>query len=222
MSSANRFNYQHKNKIAKKLNTVPVGDRKDKVQITIGVMKEVYDSSPFLIRGDVRARVYEHLIGLGFSADECSYCYRMASNMIMPMLESGENILRGFSMLDAVAREAEKNLYRDVYSDGVVVGEMFDSGAAGVVHKAVSSKLNLILKAQQNLLAASKLADDRERAGDSDNHLDEMDRDKLMRYVSGELIDRPEIVEKLLGVEEEVLLEVNSIVDEVRREQEEI
>lgn len=169
-----------------------------KVFLTIKLMEEETAKNPFIDSASLRSATIKRAIEEGMDDMEADRMYRAASQVVVPFLKSGEKILRSDALLDGLVKKAEAHLMEDVYDkDGNVVGERFSHNVMNAITKALSVKLQTLTKIQSNLISAQKESHDVK--DDKDFKISEADKAQLERFIGGELIENPEIVEMLIS-----------------------
>lgn len=122
--------------------------------------------------------------------------YNAAANSILPFLDSGSKYARVDGMLDSLVATANKHLIQTAMTpDGDEV-EKLDVNVMNAIIKALGVKMSSLTKLQQNLIAAQKEVDNKQESNDLD--ITHLEREQLERLVSGQLIDNPEIIEKVI------------------------
>ena len=124
--------------------------------------------------------------------------YRATKNVIIPYFSSGAELVKGKSILDGIAKTANDNLYQEKFTkEGDSLGKVFEPAIANVVISAVSKKLDIIGKFQQNQIAAQRLIGLEEQAASLMDEISELEEDELDRFIFNEIVEETDIVDKL-------------------------
>jgi hypothetical protein len=131
-------------------------------------------------------------------------------------MNSGEKMLRTDALIDALILQAKDNLYETVYSkEGDAVGEKFSTSVMDSIIKAASLKMNTLVKVQANLISAQRESNNQQEQ--KDFNLQNAEIEQLERFVSGEIKDHPELIEKLLSkIDSKDSIEINSFHEEYK------
>lgn len=168
-----------------------------KVFHCIKLMEEITAENPFISSPALRAETIKRAMEYGMTDMEADRMYRAGSQVVVPFLKSGEKILRSDALLDALVAKAQNHLMEDVYDrNGAVVGEKFSANVMNAITKALGVKLQTLTKVQGNLISAQKESGDIK--DDKEFKISEADKEQLERFVGGELMENPEIVEMLI------------------------
>jgi hypothetical protein len=156
----------------------------------VRLIQSAWGDNPFGKESDIKQQVCgKYLSECGESAAKVSRWYYAAQHAVMPFLNSGEKMARADAQLDALAKIASDNLYDEE-------GQL-RSDVMGACIKAITGKMGILTKVQSNLIAANKEKENKD--GGEAFDLAKADRDQLERFVAGELMDNPEIVDRILG-----------------------
>lgn len=171
----------------------------------IKVMQEVAAAaaaaSKFLKPMELKKATIQTFIDQGYDSLEVSKYYDAAKHQVIPFFNSGEKTVETDSHLDAIVQVAKNNLFKKVYNkDGDYVGESFDSGAANIIIKASKTKMDSLLKSQANVISAQNKVDTTEDK--KDFQIEDADREQLERLIEGDLMEHPDLIEKLLQTED--------------------
>lgn len=136
--------------------------------------------------------VIDKIIKEGCDDIEAIKLYSSAANSVLPFLDSGSKYARVDGLLDSMASKAEKFLITEDEEGN----EKLDVNVMNGITKILSVKMQSLTKLQQNLIAAQKEVDNKQETNDLD--ITNLEREQLERLVSGELIDNPEVIEKVM------------------------
>ena len=176
--------------VARKIVESSVGEEHDHVLNMVRLIQTAWGDEPFGKESDIRQKVCAaYLEESRECASKVSRWYYAAQHAVMPFLNSGEKMARADAQLDALAEIASQNMYDEK-------GQL-RSDVMGACIKAITGKMGILTKVQSNLIAANKEKDD--KGGGEAFDLAKADRDQLERFVAGELMDNPEIVDRILG-----------------------
>lgn len=124
--------------------------------------------------------------------------YRATKNVIIPYFSSGAELVKGKSVLDGIAKIANKNLFQQQYSkEGQPLGEVFNPAVANVVISAVTKKLDVLSKFQQNQIAAQRLDALAETGASLTDEISQLEEEELDRFIFNEIVEETDIVDKL-------------------------
>jgi hypothetical protein len=163
----------------------------------VAAINETTADNPYMKDKDLKKKIIKQFMKDGHDDLEIARLYEAASHQVIPFFSSGRKMAQADSILDTIAREAKENLIQDVYDkNGNPVGTRFDASVAGVVIKAVKAKMDTLTKMQGNVISAqSKHTQEKES---KNFEIEDADREQLEKLVAGDLIEHPEIVDKLL------------------------
>jgi hypothetical protein len=181
-------------------------DRRDLLLLTVELISHISAEEPFLMDRELKQKVIDKLLAKKVNDVEAVRLFNAARNQVTPFFASGQKLAQADSQLDSIAREAKKNLYKDRYimtKEGPVsVGKEFDTNSAGVVIKAIKTKMDTLTKLQANVISAIKRTEDN-NDGKTEFTIEDADREQLERLVAGDLIDHSDLIDKLLNHNEE-------------------
>ena len=161
-------------------------------------MEQVTAENPFISAPDLKAETVRRAIEAGINDMEAERIYRAASQVVVPFMKSGEIKLRADALIDGLVKQASNHMMEDVYDrNGFVIGQKFSSNNMNAITKALNVKLQTLTKIQSNLILAQKETADIKDT--KDFRISDADKDQLERFVGGEFIDNPEIVEMLIS-----------------------
>lgn len=192
-------------------------DRRDLLLDTVERINRITEEQPFIKPKETKEAVVKYLMKQGVGDMEALRLYNAARNQMIPFFASGEKLAQADAQLDSIAREAQKNLYKDKYvatKEGpVLVGKEFDSNSASVVIKAVKGKMDTLLKAQSNVISAQRKEE--EMSDKKEFTIEDADREQLERLVAGDLMDHSDLVDKLLnqGQDDDVIPAFYEVID---------
>ena len=173
-------------------------DDQRKVWQSIEIMEQVTAENPFISAPDLKAETVRRAIEAGINDMEAERIYRAASQVVVPFMKSGEIKLRADALIDGLVKQASNHMMEDVYDrNGFVIGQKFSSNNMNAITKALNVKLQTLTKIQSNLILAQKETADIKDT--KDFRISDADKDQLERFVGGEFIDNPEIVEMLIS-----------------------
>ena len=189
-----------KDKYARRILTVANKDKSEQEKILrfVELINEVAAKNPFMPSAQQNKLVMKNAIDEGCDDLEAERCFRAASQIVVPFLSSGEKYARADALIDALVDMAEKHLMEDVYSkDGMVVGQRFSANTMNAMTKAIGIKMQTLTKIQANLISAQKESGADKESKDFD--INSFEKDQLERFISGELMENPEIVQNLIS-----------------------
>lgn len=205
------------NKYSKRITKLASSNNEDQVKLwrVIEIMESVTAKDCFVSSLNLKKQTMAIAIREGMGDLEADRLYRAASQVVMPFLKGGEKILRTDALIDGMIKEAKDNLYEAVYNDkGEEVGRRFSANNMNAITKAVSLQLQTLTKVQSNLIAAQKEA--KGGVDEKDFDISEADKEQLERYVKGELMDNPEIVEMLIAqIEQKDIIEIKNFDESI-------
>ena len=175
--------------------TTPKG--RNEILIATDLVTKAYNDDPFATPAEVKQRVCQVLVDdLGISDIRAVQLYTGATNSMIPFLSSGEKIVQADAQLDNLMKIASKELYRTLYDrNGNAISEEFNFKVMDSITKAQKVKLDTLMKAQSNIILAQK----QNHQEDKDFDLSSMERDQLERFVAGELVEHPDLVDNIIG-----------------------
>lgn len=122
--------------------------------------------------------------------------YTSGMNTMIHFLESGFNIVRASSILDNLAEEAHKNLYKPVFDkDGNQIASVFDPATANVVRGALQDRMKNVFTAQSNIISAQSRIEQKEQQ-DAFN-VQKAEEEELNKFILSEGYDQTELLGQL-------------------------
>ena len=205
---------KYSNKILKMANQSP--DEQENVWLIVRLMETITSENPFIKPAELKKKVIKSATDNGLDSMLAERYYRSAQQIVVPFMNSGEKILRTDALIDALILQAKDNLYETVYSkEGDAVGEKFSTSVMDSIIKAASLKMNTLVKVQANLISAQRESNNQQEQ--KDFNLQNAEIEQLERFVSGEIKDHPELIEKLLSkIDSKDNIEINSFHEEYK------
>jgi hypothetical protein len=214
MAFTPKRNNKYSNKILKMANQSP--DEQENVWLIVRLMETITSENPFIKPAELKKKVIKSATDNGLDSMLAERYYRSAQQIVVPFMNSGEKILRTDALIDALILQAKDNLYETVYSkEGDAVGEKFSTSVMDSIIKAASLKMNTLVKVQANLISAQRESNNQQEQ--KDFNLQNAEIEQLERFVSGEIKDHPELIEKLLSkIDSKDNIEINSFHEEYK------
>lgn len=208
---------KYSNKILKIANQSP--DEQENVWLIVRLMETITSENPFIKPAELKKKVIKSATDNGLDSMLAERYYRSAQQIVVPFMNSGEKILRTDALIDALILQAKDNLYETVYSkEGEAVGEKFSTSVMDSIIKAASLKMNTLVKVQANLISAQRESNNQQEQ--KDFNLQNAEIEQLERFVSGEIKDHPELIEKLLSkIDSKDNIEINSFHEEYKEDE---
>ena len=208
---------KYSNKILKIANQSP--DEQENVWLIVRLMETITSENPFIKPAELKKKVIKSATDNGLDSMLAERYYRSAQQIVVPFMNSGEKILRTDALIDALILQAKDNLYETVYSkEGDAVGEKFSTSVMDSIIKAASLKMNTLVKVQANLISAQR--ENNNQQEQKDFNLQNAEIEQLERFVSGEIKDHPELIEKLLSkIDSNDNIEINSFHEEYKEDE---
>jgi hypothetical protein len=205
---------KYSNKILKMANQSP--DEQENVWLIVRLMETITSENPFIKPAELKKKVIKSATDNGLDSMLAERYYRSAQQIVVPFMNSGEKMLRTDALIDALILQAKDNLYETVYSkEGDAVGEKFSTSVMDSIIKAASLKMNTLVKVQANLISAQRESNNQQEQ--KDFNLQNAEIEQLERFVSGEIKDHPELIEKLLSkIDSKDNIEINSFHEEYK------
>jgi hypothetical protein len=205
---------KYSNKILKMANQSP--DEQENVWLIVRLMETITSENPFIKPAELKKKVIKSATDNGLDSMLAERYYRSAQQIVVPFMNSGEKMLRTDALIDALILQAKDNLYETVYSkEGDAVGEKFSTSVMDSIIKAASLKMNTLVKVQANLISAQRESNNQQEQ--KDFNLQNAEIEQLERFVSGEIKDHPELIEKLLSkIDSKDSIEINSFHEEYK------
>lgn len=208
---------KYSNKILKIANQSP--DEQENVWLIVRLMETITSENPFIKPAELKKKVIKSATDNGLDSMLAERYYRSAQQIEVPFMNSGEKMLRTDALIDALILQAKDNLYETVYSkEGEAVGEKFSTSVMDSIIKAASLKMNTLVKVQANLISAQRESNNQQEQ--KDFNLQNAEIEQLERFVSGEIKDHPELIEKLLSkIDSKDSIEINSFHEEYKEDE---
>jgi hypothetical protein len=208
---------KYSNKILKMANQSP--DEQENVWLIVRLMETITSENPFIKPAELKKKVISASTDNGLDSMLAERYYRSAQQIVVPFMNSGEKMLRTDALIDALILQAKDNLYETVYSkEGDAVGEKFSTSVMDSIIKAASLKMNTLVKVQANLISAQRESNNQQEQ--KDFNLQNAEIEQLERFVSGEIKDHPELIEKLLSkIDSKDNIEINSFHEEYKEDE---
>jgi hypothetical protein len=205
---------KYSNKILKMANQSP--DEQENVWLIVRLMETITSKNPFIKPAELKKKVISASTDNGLDSMLAERYYRSAQQIVVPFMNSGEKMLRTDALIDALILQAKDNLYETVYSkEGDALGEKFSTSVMDSIIKAASLKMNTLVKVQANLISAQRESNNQQEQ--KDFNLQNAEIEQLERFVSGEIKDHPELIEKLLSkIDSKDNIEINSFHEEYK------
>jgi hypothetical protein len=205
---------KYSNKILKMANQSP--DEQENVWLIVRLMETITSENPFIKPAELKKKVIKSATDNGLDSMLAERYYRSAQQNVVPFMNSGEKMLRTDALIDALILQAKDNLYETVYSkEGDALGEKFSTSVMDSIIKAASLKMNTLVKVQANLISAQRESNNQQEQ--KDFNLQNAEIEQLERFVSGEIKDHPELIEKLLSkIDSKDNIEINSFHEEYK------
>lgn len=205
---------KYSNKILKMANQSP--DEQENVWLIVRLMETITSENPFIKPAELKKKVIKSATDNGLDSMLAERYYRSAQQIVVPFMNSGEKMLRTDALIDALILQAKDNLYETVYSkEGDALGEKFSTSVMDSIIKAASLKMNTLVKVQANLISAQRESNNQQEQ--KDFNLQNAEIEQLERFVSGEIKDHPELIEKLLSkIDSKDSIEINSFHEEYK------
>ena len=191
-------------------------DEQENVWLIVRLMETITSENPFIKPVELKKKVIKSATDNGLDSMLAERYYRSAQQIVVPFMNSGEKMLRTDALIDALILQAKDNLYETVYSkEGDAVGEKFSTSVMDSIIKAASLKMNTLVKVQANLISAQRESNNQQEQ--KDFNLQNAEIEQLERFVSGEIKDHPELIEKLLSkIDSKDNIEINSFHEEYK------
>jgi len=191
-------------------------DEQENVWLIVRLMETITSENPFIKPAELKKKVISASTDNGLDSMLAERYYRSAQQIVVPFMNSGEKMLRTDALIDALILQAKDNLYETVYSkEGDAVGEKFSTSVMDSIIKAASLKMNTLVKVQANLISAQRESNNQQEQ--KDFNLQNAEIEQLERFVSGEIKDHPELIEKLLSkIDSKDSIEINSFHEEYK------
>jgi hypothetical protein len=208
---------KYSNKILKMANQSP--DEQENVWLIVRLMETITSENPFIKPVELKKKVISASTDNGLDSMLAERYYRSAQQIVVPFMNSGEKMLRTDALIDALILQAKDNLYETVYSkEGNALGEKFSTSVMDSIIKAASLKMNTLVKVQANLISAQR--ENNNQQEQKDFNLQNAEIEQLERFVSGEIKDHPELIEKLLSkIDSKDNIEINSFHEEYKEDE---
>lgn len=205
------------NTYSKKILKLAAQDASDQEQVwlVVRLMEANTEQNPLISQRDLRNKTIQDAIDNGMDPMMAERYYRAASQVIIPFMNSGEKLLRADALIDGLVAQANKHLIVDVYGkDGQIVGTKFSADNMNAIIKALNVKLQTLTKVQHNLILAQKESQQAKEAKDFE--LSHADTEQLERFVTGEIKDHPELIDKIFNkVTDKVPMELKGFHEEL-------
>jgi len=194
-------------------------DEQENVWLIVRLMETITSENPFIKPAELKKKVIKSATDNGLDSMLAERYYRSAQQIVVPFMNSGEKMLRTDALIDALILQAKDNLYETVYSkEGDAVGEKFSTSVMDSIIKAASLKMNTLVKVQANLISAQRESNNQQEQ--KDFNLQNAEIEQLERFVSGEIKDHPELIEKLLSkIDSKDNIEINSFHEEYKEDE---
>jgi len=194
-------------------------DEQENVWLIVRLMETITSENPFIKPAELKKKVISASTDNGLDSMLAERYYRSAQQIVVPFMNSGEKMLRTDALIDALILQAKDNLYETVYSkEGDAVGEKFSTSVMDSIIKAASLKMNTLVKVQANLISAQRESNNQQEQ--KDFNLQNAEIEQLERFVSGEIKDHPELIEKLLSkIDSKDNIEINSFHEEYKEDE---
>jgi hypothetical protein len=191
-------------------------DEQENVWLIVRLMETITSKNPFIKPAELKKKVISASTDNGLDSMLAERYYRSAQQIVVPFMNSGEKMLRTDALIDALILQAKDNLYETVYSkEGDALGEKFSTSVMDSIIKAASLKMNTLVKVQANLISAQRESNNQQEQ--KDFNLQNAEIEQLERFVSGEIKDHPELIEKLLSkIDSKDNIEINSFHEEYK------
>ncbi len=191
-------------------------DEQENVWLIVRLMETITSENPFIKPAELKKKVIKSATDNGLDSMLAERYYRSAQQIVVPFMNSGEKMLRTDALIDALILQAKDNLYETVYSkEGDALGEKFSTSVMDSIIKAASLKMNTLVKVQANLISAQRESNNQQEQ--KDFNLQNAEIEQLERFVSGEIKDHPELIEKLLSkIDSKDNIEINSFHEEYK------
>ncbi len=191
-------------------------DEQENVWLIVRLMETITSENPFIKPAELKKKVIKSATDNGLDSMLAERYYRSAQQNVVPFMNSGEKMLRTDALIDALILQAKDNLYETVYSkEGDALGEKFSTSVMDSIIKAASLKMNTLVKVQANLISAQRESNNQQEQ--KDFNLQNAEIEQLERFVSGEIKDHPELIEKLLSkIDSKDNIEINSFHEEYK------
>jgi len=191
-------------------------DEQENVWLIVRLMETITSENPFIKPAELKKKVIKSATDNGLDSMLAERYYRSAQQIVVPFMNSGEKMLRTDALIDALILQAKDNLYETVYSkEGDALGEKFSTSVMDSIIKAASLKMNTLVKVQANLISAQRESNNQQEQ--KDFNLQNAEIEQLERFVSGEIKDHPELIEKLLSkIDSKDSIEINSFHEEYK------
>lgn len=190
-----------KDKYARRILAVASQDREEqeKAWRFVDLINEVAVQNPAMIPRQQDKIVLAKAIEEGCEEMQAARYLRTARQVLIPFLDSGGTYTRATALLDSLVEKAHTHLMEEVYDkDGNSLGQRFSANNMNAITKALAVKLQTLTKIQSNLIMAQK---ESPGAGieNKDFDIEDAEREQLERFVSGELMENPEIIEMIIN-----------------------
>ncbi len=194
-------------------------DEQENVWLIVRLMETITSKNPFIKPAELKKKVISASTDNGLDSMLAERYYRSAQQIVVPFMNSGEKMLRTDALIDALILQAKDNLYETVYSkEGDALGEKFSTSVMDSIIKAASLKMNTLVKVQANLISAQRESNNQQEQ--KDFNLQNAEIEQLERFVSGEIKDHPELIEKLLSkIDSKDNIEINSFHEEYKEDE---
>ena len=194
-------------------------DEQENVWLIVRLMETITSENPFIKPVELKKKVISASTDNGLDSMLAERYYRSAQQIVVPFMNSGEKMLRTDALIDALILQAKDNLYETVYSkEGNALGEKFSTSVMDSIIKAASLKMNTLVKVQANLISAQR--ENNNQQEQKDFNLQNAEIEQLERFVSGEIKDHPELIEKLLSkIDSKDNIEINSFHEEYKEDE---
>lgn len=183
-------------KIANRIAKAAVQDQgAETLQEFAELIKEAYEAKPLAKIAEVKAYVIPKMIKTGMNQHDAAKYFKAANETILPYMNSGQKIAQADAQLDALSRLIQTTIDEGKhYLYDKEGNARLDTNVVNAATKVIQTKMNTLTKLQQNLIAATK---DQGAKETKDFDLENADREQLERYLAGEMMDNPEIIEMI-------------------------
>lgn len=159
-------------------------------------IQSVYDQKPFAKAHELKEVVIPKIMK-EFKMNQLNAAkyFKAANETILPYMNSGRKVAQSDAQLDSLADLIQKTIKEGKHFIYDKEGNArLDTNVINAATKIVQTKMNTLTKLQSNLISATK---DQGSKENKDFDIENADREQLERYLAGEMMDNPEIIEMI-------------------------
>jgi len=185
-------------RIANRIVKAAATDDGGQVLIEVAEMiQDAYAIDPFMTRAKLKEQVITNCIEQHeMNQLDAHKYFRAAETTVIPFLQSGSKIAQADAQLDKlndiinIAIKGGFHILSDKEGNTRI-----DTNLINAATKVIGTKMNSLAKIQQNVISAKR--DQQVGGADKEFNLKDAEREQLERYIAGELMDNPEVIEMI-------------------------